>query len=100
LVEDLTVSLLYHIIASDVSKFDRKAGNAMEELLTSDEILAELKISRSTLYRLLATQQLTAYQIGKNGSALRFKRGDVQSLLRQRQASPVAQHPMLPMKYG
>jgi hypothetical protein len=52
----------------------------MEELLTADQVLVELKISRSTLDRLLATGQLQAQRIGENGS-LRFKRGDLQGCL-------------------
>jgi len=55
----------------------------MDELLTSEEVLVELKISRSTLDRLLSTGQLVAHRIGENGS-LRFKRGDVASVLQPR----------------
>lgn len=72
----------------------------MDDLLTTRELLAELKISRSRLYRLLASGEIQAYHIGKGGSALRFKRADVQALLRQREAS-TPQHGTLPaMKYG
>ena len=48
----------------------------MDELLTSDEVMGELKISRSTLGRLLAAGQIKAQRIAENG-ALRFKRADV-----------------------
>ena len=52
----------------------------MDELLTSDEVMEELKISRSTLGRLLAAGQIKAQRIAENG-ALRFKRADVQAVL-------------------
>lgn len=55
----------------------------MDELLTSEEVLLQLKISRSKLDQLLASGQLQAYRIGENGS-LRFKRGDVASVLQPR----------------
>lgn len=50
------------------------------ELLTSEEVLAELKISRSTLDRLLATGQIQAQRVTEKG-ALRFLRRDVRSVL-------------------
>jgi len=56
------------------------------DLLTSEEVLAELKISRSTLDRLMATG-LKAQRIGPNGT-LRFKRGDVQAVLQPRNTAP------------
>jgi len=71
----------------------------MEDLLTTRELLEELKISRSQLYRLLGSGELVGYRIGKNGSALRFKRGDVEALLRQRQALTPRQ-PLPAMKFG
>ena len=55
----------------------------MEELLTSDEVIAELKISRSTLNRLLVSGELQAWRLGEHGT-LRFKRGDITSLLQPR----------------
>ena len=54
----------------------------MDELLTSDDVIAELRISRSTLDRLLASGQLKALKIG-NG-ALRFRRADVLAVLQPR----------------
>jgi len=57
------------------------------DLLTADEVIAELRISRSTLDRLLANGEITAQRIGSNG-ALRFKRGDVQSALQPRTTTP------------
>ena len=62
----------------------------MEELLTSDEVIAELKISRSTLNRLLVSGELQAWRLGEHGT-LRFKRGDITSLLQPRSGeSPLA----------
>jgi len=58
-----------------------------DELLTSDEVLVELKISRSKLDRLLASGELSAVRVGMNGS-LRFKRGDLQGLLQPRSVVP------------
>jgi hypothetical protein len=55
----------------------------MGDLLTSDEVLVELRILCRTLDRLLASGQLTAQRIGENGG-LRFKRGDVQAVLQPR----------------
>jgi excisionase family DNA binding protein len=55
----------------------------MEDFLTSEEVLLQLRISRRTLDRLLASGQLTAQRIGEHGS-LRFKRGDVHAVLRPR----------------
>ena len=78
----------------------------MDELLTTEEILTELKISRSTLNRLLASGQLQAYQIGESGSSLRFKTGDVAAMLQPRRPSraQITRGPMAgpgrPMKYG
>jgi excisionase family DNA binding protein len=71
----------------------------MDELLTTAEILAELKISRSRLYHLLNAGEIQAYRIG-NGSALRFKRADVQALLKQRQAASTPQRTLPAMKFG
>jgi len=53
------------------------------ELMTSDEVMAELKISRSTLDKLLETGQLTAQRLGEGGS-LRFERSDVRAVLQPR----------------
>ena len=58
----------------------------MDEFLTTEELLAELKISRSTLYRLLVSGRLQAFQLHEKGS-LRFRRSDIQSALRPWQAS-------------
>jgi excisionase family DNA binding protein len=55
----------------------------MEDFLTSDEVLVELRISRRTLDRLLASGQLAAQRIGETGT-LRFKRGDVAAVLQPR----------------
>src|SRR5689334_8497536 len=55
------------------------------ELMTSEEVMIELKISRSTLDKLLETGQLTAKRIGENGS-LRFERESVQAVLQPRTA--------------
>jgi hypothetical protein len=77
----------------------------MEDLLISDEVLVELRISRRTLDRLLASGQLTAQRIGENGG-LRFKRGDVQAVLQPRTtlASAMARGSSMPgrgiMKHG
>lgn len=71
----------------------------MKDILTSDDVLAELSISQRTLFRLLNSGELPAYRIGKNGS-LRFKRGDLESLLHRREA-PRSQLPARGMvKYG
>jgi excisionase family DNA binding protein len=68
----------------------------MDEFLTTDEVMVALKISRSTLDRLLASGQLTAQRIGENGS-LRFMRCDVQGCLQPRtQQSPVVHGGQLP----
>jgi hypothetical protein len=57
----------------------------MGDLLTSDEVMDELRISRRTLDRLLASGQLSAQRIGENGG-LRFKSGDVAAVLQPRVA--------------
>jgi len=56
-------------------------------LLTAEEVIEQLRISRSTLDRLLASGEITAQRIGSNG-ALRFKRGDVESALQPRTTVP------------
>jgi len=55
------------------------------ELMTSDEVMAELRISRSTLEKLLETGRLTAQRIGDNGT-LRFNRENVVAVLQPRTA--------------
>ena len=77
----------------------------MGDLLTSDEVLVELRISRRTLDRLLASGQLAAQRVGENGG-LRFKRGDVAAVLQPRTtlASTMARGSSMPgrgmMKHG
>jgi len=58
-----------------------------EELLTSDEIIVELKISHAVLERLLASGQIQAVRSGVDESP-RFKRGDVESALHSRGPIP------------
>ena len=76
------------------------------DLLTSEEVLLGLKISRSKLDQLIASGQLQALRVGENGS-LRFKRGDVQAVLQPRStlASAMARGSSMPggrgmMKHG
>jgi len=80
----------------------------MDELLTSNEVLTVLKISRSKLEDLINSGQLQAHRIGENGS-LRFKRNDVTSVLQPRTPSPLQRQnsligrshgPGVPMKFG
>lgn len=50
-------------------------------LLTAEEVIAQLRISRSTLDRLMSTGQIRAQKIGEG---LRFHRADVVGALRER----------------
>lgn len=49
-------------------------------LLTFKEAMAYLRVSRSTLYRLITSRRLDAYKIG-DGSDWRFYRSDLQAQL-------------------
>lgn len=52
---------------------------ANDEVLTSKEVMAYLRISKPTLYRMIRVGDLRAVKIGKN---YRFLKKDVERLLR------------------
>ncbi len=52
---------------------------ANDEVLTSKEVMAYLRISKPTLYRMIRLGDLRAVKIGKN---YRFLKKDVERLLR------------------
>ncbi len=51
-----------------------------EEMLKVKEVTSFLKISRSTLYRMIKDDKLTPYKVGIRGT--RFKKSDVQNYLK------------------
>jgi excisionase family DNA binding protein len=78
-------------------------GTIMDELLdllTSEEVLLGLKISRSKLDQLIASGRLQALRVGEGGS-LRFRRADVRAVLQPRVAPMRGSLPgRSVMKYG
>jgi excisionase family DNA binding protein len=50
-----------------------------ENLLTSNEVMAQLRISRSTLHRLRRTGELPSVELGPR--AVRFRQEDVDHLI-------------------
>lgn len=50
----------------------------LEELLTTEQVLDILKISRRTLYRYVEKGALRAYKFGRD---LRFKKSDVKAFI-------------------
>jgi excisionase family DNA binding protein len=57
-------------------------------LLTFKEAMAYLRVSRSTLYRLMWSGQLTGHKVG---STWRFYRDDLQASIRAASAQPPVQ---------
>jgi excisionase family DNA binding protein len=51
----------------------------LDELLTVKEVMAALKVSRPTIYAMRERGDLEAVKIGK---AVRFRRSDVENLMR------------------
>ena len=60
-------------VANDMSQ-------SSDTLLTFKEAMSYLRISRSTLYRLMWSNQLTGYKVGR---AWRFYRNDLQASMRK-----------------
>lgn len=58
----------------------------MDELLKISTVLAELRISRSTLQKIMDSGELRVYRVGNHGS-LRIKRSDLTAFLRRRQVN-------------
>ena len=50
----------------------------MEELLTTNEVMAVLKVSRPTIYAIRERGDLEAVKIGKS---VRFRKSDVEKLI-------------------
>ncbi len=56
---------------------------SVEQLLTVDEVMRSLRVSRSKLYLMVATGELRAMHMGRN---LRFRKRHVQALIEKRAA--------------
>ena len=53
-------------------------------LLTSDQVAARLAISKATVYRLVATNDMPAIRLGGAGHSLRVDEADLERWLRDR----------------
>jgi excisionase family DNA binding protein len=58
-----------------------RSGKATSSLLTPDEIIPRLRVSRSTLYEWLAKGELPSYRIGR---IIRIRESDVTEFLERR----------------
>jgi len=63
-----------------------------DDFMTFRETMAYLRISRSTLWRLMTGKGLTAYKVG---STWRFSRAEVDAYVRQHAYSTLAEPPAL-----
>ncbi len=72
------------IAMHDIHQLAPSISKAEDPLLTFKEAMAYLRVSRSTLYRLIWSGQLTGHKVG---STWRFKRSDVVASLRAVAAS-------------
>lgn len=61
-----------------------KDRNELPHLLTLSEVSGTLRVSRSTVYRLVEGRRLPAYRLGRR---LRFDRDDVATFLARRAIS-------------
>jgi excisionase family DNA binding protein len=52
-----------------------------EELLTREEVAKFLKVSETTVYRLVKNKQLPAIKVGKGKTFVRFRKRDVLAFL-------------------
>jgi excisionase family DNA binding protein len=57
-----------------------------QRLLTLDEVADRLRVSKTTVYRLVETRRLTFYKIGRS---LRFTEEDVVSYINAQQVLPM-----------
>lgn len=58
----------------------------LDNLITPNELSKLLKISKSSVYRLVDTRTLTFYKVGGN---LRFSRKDIESYLNVSKIEPI-----------
>ena len=59
----------------------RNMDSEKDELMTVQEVIEYLKISRQTLFRLRKEGVIPFYQVGERG--VRFKRSDIEDYLKQ-----------------
>ena len=59
------------------------AEESIEQLLTADQVMRSLHVSRSKMYLMVATGELHAVHLGRS---LRFRARDVQALIDKRAA--------------
>ncbi len=57
------------------------AEEAVEQLLTTEEVMHSLRVSRSKIYLMVATGELRALRMGRK---MRFRKRDVQALIEKR----------------
>jgi len=66
----------------------RADPNTTTELFTPDELAQMLKISRSSVYRLVEQRQIPFYKVRRS---LRFKQSDISAYLEQSRVGSVSQ---------
>ncbi len=64
---------------SDDEFYDPSPPN--EEVMTINDVMKELGVSRATVHNWRKKNVLTAYRIGVTGNNVRFKRAEVMALL-------------------
>lgn len=67
---------------------DAGAGTPSEELMTSQEVMAYLHVSRTKLWQLVKSEGLPAYKLGLKGD-YRYRRSEIDGwLLKQKLNAP------------
>ena len=60
-------------------------------MLSAGEVAARLAVSKATVYRLVATNDLPAFRLGGPGHALRVEEAELEDWLRSRDTRPKPQ---------